>query len=577
MKRHGEGKKPRNIPSPKTARQHTARHTRRSATMKPSTRLTVPESTELYRDLFDNANDAIALFELDGTILTVNRGAERLLGWTRAELKGRHYRTVATPATVAIATARERRVLAGEKLPSSTFEAELVRKDGTVVPVEARTRVLRDQAGRPIRYQGIYRDITERKQAERALRESEERYRIVSQSISDYAFSFRIDAHGVLTIEWLTDSFTQITGYTVAELLGKPNPLSIYIHPEDLDQVLHTVRSLPPGTPTTYEFRIIRKDGIVRWLQSRAQAITDAAGHLVRLYGAARDITERKEQETELRQSQRFIQQVADTMPAILLVYDLGEERLVYVNRQIVDSLGYTPEDIRNRLGAELRELVHPDDLRRLTARFAHIMQSGQGEPSPIEYRVRHANGEWRWLRSRETVFRRAGTGTPEQVLGIAQDITTEKRLASLLNEHTKTIDLKAVGRRLLQLRESLGMTQPDFGAYLGVFNQTQISNYERGAAVIPIELLVALRERGHPLEIILGTGMPPLVDETLKYLPASQPRRVLVEQLAEALVRLLKRDRQITEGILRTLELPARELSPEQQRFFGKLTEGET
>jgi PAS domain S-box-containing protein len=334
---------------------------------------------------------------------------------------------------------------------------------------------------------------------------------------------------------------------------------------------------LPSGTPATYEFRIIRKDGIVRWLQSRAQAITDAAGHLVRLYGAARDITERKEQETELRQSQRFIQQVADTMPAILLVYDLGEERLVYVNRQIVALLGYTPEEIRNRPGAELRELVHPDDLRRLTARAAHIMQSGQGEPSPLEYRVQHANGEWRWLRSRETVFRRAGTGTPEQVLGIAQDITTEKRLASLLNEHTKTIDLKAVGRRLLQLRESLGMTQPDFGAYLGVFTQTQISNYERGAAVIPIELLVALRERGHPLEIILGTGMPPLVDETLKYLPASQPRRVLVEHLAEALVRLLKRDRQITEGILRTMELPARELSPEQQHFFAKLTEGET
>jgi len=162
-------------------------------------------------------------------------------------------------------------------------------------------------------------------------------------------------------------------------------------------------------------------------------------------------------------------------------------------------------------------------------------------------------------------------------VLGIAQDITTEKRLASLLNEHTKTIDLKAVGRRLLQLRESLGMTQPDFGAYLGAFNQTQISNYERGAAVIPIELLVALRERGHPLEVILGTGMPPLVEETLTYLPASQSRRVLVEQLAEALVRLLKRDRQITEGILRTMELPARELSPEQQRFFAKLTEGET
>jgi two-component system sensor histidine kinase ResE len=90
-----------------------------------------------------------------------------MLGWSREELIGQHVRKVATPASVALADERARRFLTGEKLPSSTFEADLVRKDGSVVPVEARTRAIRDKEGTPIGFQGIYRDISARKALER--------------------------------------------------------------------------------------------------------------------------------------------------------------------------------------------------------------------------------------------------------------------------------------------------------------------------------------------------------------------------------------------------------------------------
>jgi PAS domain S-box-containing protein len=126
-----------------------------------------------YRSLFETANDAIATFTLDGVITAVNRGAERLLGWARAELIGQHVRRVATPGSVALAEDRARQWRAGEKL-RSMFEAELIRKDGSVVPVEARTRHMRAPDGTVVGYQGIYRDVTERKRTEQELRQAKE-------------------------------------------------------------------------------------------------------------------------------------------------------------------------------------------------------------------------------------------------------------------------------------------------------------------------------------------------------------------------------------------------------------------
>jgi two-component system sensor histidine kinase/response regulator len=124
------------------------------------------ESEERYRNLFENANDAIVTFTLEGTVTSVNRGLEAMLGWSREELIGQHYRKFVTPASVVLGQERTRRFLAGERLPS-IFEGEQVRKDGSVVPVEVRTRAIRDREGRPIGLQGIYRDISARKALER--------------------------------------------------------------------------------------------------------------------------------------------------------------------------------------------------------------------------------------------------------------------------------------------------------------------------------------------------------------------------------------------------------------------------
>jgi PAS domain S-box-containing protein len=126
------------------------------------------ESEERYRNIFENANDMIATFTLDGIITNVNRGLEVALGWSREELIGQHYSKLATPAALALADERTQRALAGEEM-LSIFEAEIVRKDGRVVPIEVRSRFIRDAVGQPTGVQGIFRDLTERKRAEERL------------------------------------------------------------------------------------------------------------------------------------------------------------------------------------------------------------------------------------------------------------------------------------------------------------------------------------------------------------------------------------------------------------------------
>jgi len=136
-----------------------------NAIARQRTEVALQESEKRYHNLVENANDAIVSFTIDGIVTSVNRCLERMLGWSRAELLGQHYRKLAPPATVTFGQELTRRFLAGEQVPS-LFGAEFLSKDGRIIPVEGRTQVIRDQRGRLIGFQGIYRDISIRRALE---------------------------------------------------------------------------------------------------------------------------------------------------------------------------------------------------------------------------------------------------------------------------------------------------------------------------------------------------------------------------------------------------------------------------
>jgi PAS domain S-box-containing protein len=150
---------------------------------------------------------------------------------------------------------------------------------------------------------------------------------------------------------------------------------------------------------------------------------------------AFENITARKHTEAQLQESQRLRQQIAETVPGILFVYDLPEQRNIYANRQITDLLGYTPEQVE-AMGADVISMLsHPDDLADIFAYFEEFRWVPEGEVRGLEYRNRHVNGEWRWLYSQAVVFNRTVDGVPRQILGVAIDITDRKLAEKALQE----------------------------------------------------------------------------------------------------------------------------------------------
>ncbi|PSN19732.1 hypothetical protein C7271_05790 [filamentous cyanobacterium CCP5] len=140
--------------------------------------------------------------------------------------------------------------------------------------------------------------------------------------------------------------------------------------------------------------------------------------------GIFQDSTSCQRVTVQLEESQHFIQHVAATLPGILYVYDLVEQRNIYVNRQVSDLLGYSEVQLQTMGENLLSQVIHPDDFDRIATHHQQFQSVPSGENREIVYRMHHSSGEWRWFRSREVVFARTPGGQPRQILGIAQDIT---------------------------------------------------------------------------------------------------------------------------------------------------------
>jgi len=144
------------------------------------------------------------------------------------------------------------------------------------------------------------------------------------------------------------------------------------------------------------------------------------------------DITKIKETKAALRESQRFAQKISDTSPATIYVFDLLEQRNIYVNHQLTQELGYADGEIQPLAPAFPREILHPDDWATLADSVALWQAVPDGEILHVERRLKACDGEWRYFQCQETVFARDPDGTPKQTLGVAVDVTPAKRFEEL-------------------------------------------------------------------------------------------------------------------------------------------------
>ncbi len=167
-------------------------------------------------------------------------------------------------------------------------------------------------------------------------------------------------------------------------------------------------------------------------LESAVETLQVAANHL------AQEI-DRQEAARDLQKNRNYMEQVADAVPMVLYVYHIKEKRNIYINRQVHHMLGYSREEIGEMGGDMFSILIHPDDTGDIEDHLARMRKASDDDLLEAEYRVRHADGGWRWLRVGEVVFRRDHDGRPQEILGTGRDITEQKALEDRL-EHSEAL-----------------------------------------------------------------------------------------------------------------------------------------
>ncbi|MHA3771058.1 PAS domain-containing protein [Verrucomicrobiota bacterium sgz303538] len=237
-------------------------------------------------------------------------------------------------------------------------------------------------------------------------------------------------------IDFISDQVETLLGYRKEEWLSKPDFWLTVVHPADQAKAAQeNAEIFASGKGGVQQFRWVAKSGRVLWMESHIAVVCDESGKAIGMRGITLDVTQSKEAEEAWVESERLNQSIADTMPSVLYLYDLVEQRNVYSNSQIMDLLGYTKDEIW-LMGSNFRKnLMHPDDFARLPEHLRHFENMEGRSVLSLEYRMRHRNGNWRWIAGYETLYSRTDEGHPKLILGIAQDITARRLSEIALRE----------------------------------------------------------------------------------------------------------------------------------------------
>lgn len=377
-----------------------------------------------------------------------------------------------TPESAMKFIAPEWLTLARESLEQSKMtgepwdvELEIITAQGQRIWIHDVGRVELEN-GHPIRAYGAVQSINQRKVTEIALRQSEARNRALLDSLPDLVLvtdrdGVYIDVPKMENSSPIMDPAMAI-GKRVDEVLPAPYG----------QQALDAIRLAAAGKKQILEHPIKIADGSPISVEARIVPLEPDQVMII-----VRDITERKQMEEE-----RYIRKIADVVPHAMFVFDIEENRYVYVNQQVEHDLGYTPEEYLGMGEALFTEVFHEDIADRWAELQLRWETADDGQFFDIESQMRHRNGEWRWFIGRTTVFSRSPDGKVRQTIGTAQDITeikhTQQQLMTML--HEKDALLKEVHHRVknnLQIISSLlnlQVAQIKEPQILNIFNETK-------------------------------------------------------------------------------------------------------
>ena len=256
-------------------------------------------------------------------------------------------------------------------------------------------------------------------QTTKALRENEERWQLALAGSTDGIWDWDIVNHTV----FLSSRWKEVRGYTENEIGTQENEWSSRIHPDDLQMVMNTVQQYLNKTIPRFEceYRTRCKDGTYRWIVDRGMALWNTQGRAVRMVGSETDITERKNAECQLRESEARFRNMADTAPVFIWLADT-EKRCTWFNKPWLDFTGKTLEQ---ELGNGWAQGIHPEDFDQCWSIYSSSFDARQ--PFEMEYRLRRRDGEYRWALD-HGIPRYAESGEFVGYIGSCIDVTDRKK-----------------------------------------------------------------------------------------------------------------------------------------------------
>jgi PAS domain S-box-containing protein len=384
--------------------------------------LALQESEQNYREVFNATSDALLIHDETGRVLDVNDRMCAMFGYEREVALGLSVGDISLGSSPYSQPEAEDWVRRAAQEGPQVFEWHCKRRNGELFWAEVALHACEIVGEK--RVIASVRDITERKRAEEALHESEQRFRMLAEASFE---GIALTERGVFVD--LNDQLAHMLGYTRNELIGQP--VMKAVAPESRDLVAEAIRS---GRLEPYEHLALRKDRTAFPVEARART-TQTAGRQLRVT-AIRDITEHKQAEEALRESEERFRQVLESLQDVAYRRNLQTDTYDYMSPAQLHVSGYTAEETLSAPAAWVLDRIHPDDLDHIVCALEESLASGQ-RSCHIEYRFKCKDGQYRWMNDLSTVVWDA-QGRPLYRIGTVRNITEYKQAEAQLERNLR-------------------------------------------------------------------------------------------------------------------------------------------